>query len=199
MPIAGVIFDLDGTLVESCLDFEAMRVEMELPPGVAILEALDEMPATRRARCVEILDRHERQGVERAHLMPGADVLCAALRQRGIRQAVLTRNSRPCTLATLSRFGLEFDPVVTREDAPPKPDPTAILEICHRWKLPAQQVVMLGDYVFDLEAGRAAGCRTVLFSRGRKDEQRQAWRRLYDFDLADFEQAAQLLEWLAGQ
>jgi len=38
--IRGIIFDLDGTLADSQLDFDAMRREMELPLGLPILEAL---------------------------------------------------------------------------------------------------------------------------------------------------------------
>lgn len=40
----GVIFDLDGTLVDSGLDFDSMRREMGLDPGTPILESLATLP-----------------------------------------------------------------------------------------------------------------------------------------------------------
>jgi len=195
--IAGVIFDLDGTLVDSGLDFEGMRREMGLPPGTPILEALDGLDSDEARRCEAILDRHERLGVARARLMPGVAAVMAALEIRRIRRAVLTRNSRRAAMATLERFGLVFDPVVAREDAPPKPDPTAIWDICKRWEVEPKQVVMIGDYRFDIEAGRRAGSRTVLYTRGR-DASEIPYREAADYCLGCFSEAAGLLEWLGG-
>ncbi len=43
-PARGVIFDLDGTLVDSGLDFDEMRREMQLPPRQPILEAIARLP-----------------------------------------------------------------------------------------------------------------------------------------------------------
>ena len=53
MAIRGVIFDLDGTLIDSGLDFEQMRREMEFAPGRWILETialLEEGPRKERCR-----------------------------------------------------------------------------------------------------------------------------------------------------
>ena len=73
MKIHGVIFDLDGTLVDSGLDFPQMRREMGLPAGMPILEGLAEIgPGERFNECLRILDRHEQEAAERATLMPGA-------------------------------------------------------------------------------------------------------------------------------
>src|SRR3954470_20937385 len=96
--LRGVIFDLDGTLVDSGLDFDAIRREMSLPVGVPILEALAEIaPGQRLDDCLQILHRHERAGAERAAVMPGARELLDALRERGLEQGLLTRNSRHST------------------------------------------------------------------------------------------------------
>src|SRR5206468_1809626 len=99
----GVVFDLDGTLVDSRLDFDAMRREMELPPNQPILESLARLEPRQAERCHKILHRHELAGAERADLLPGVRELVAALHALGIRQAVATRNSRRITEATLAR------------------------------------------------------------------------------------------------
>ena len=194
--LRGVIFDLDGTLVESYLDFDRMRGEMDLPAGVPILETLATLPAERAARCWEILQRHEMQGVERAELISGVPEFLAVLKQKQVRTSVFTRNSRSCTLATLERFGLTFDTVLSRDDAPPKPHPQGILDICRRWKMEPAETAVLGDYVFDLKAGRAAGARTVLFARGNTPEQIAAWTPDADLILHDFSEPGPLLDWL---
>ena len=194
-PVLGVVFDLDGTLVDSALDFDAIRREMELPRGTPLLEAIAALPEERAVRCRDILARNEREGAERATLMPGAEELVSLLASRGVRQAVLTRNSRDTALTTLARLGLSFELVFGRDDAPHKPDPTAICRACEAWQLPREQVAIVGDYLFDLEAGRRAGVRTVLYTAGR-DLRGVAWTALADFQLVCFTRAAELLAWL---
>ena len=58
----GVIFDLDGTLVDSGLDFNEIRAELALPAGQPILEAIATMSKDDAARCQEVLARHELEG-----------------------------------------------------------------------------------------------------------------------------------------
>ena len=162
--IRGIVFDMDGTLVDSRLDFDAMRREMELPHQMPILEAVTRLPPAHAARCQAILDRHEREGVQRATLLPGAAELLAELRARGIRLAIATRNSHFHTDATLRKLAVQVDFALTRDDGPVKPDPWAAVHACTRWQSPPQQVAVIGDYRFDIECGRAAGCRTVLLT-----------------------------------
>jgi HAD superfamily hydrolase (TIGR01549 family) len=164
MPIRGLIFDLDGTLVDSQLDFDAVRAEMCLPEGMGILESLTKLPAEHAERCRVILDRHERAGAERSSLLPGVrEVLEAATRNKW-HQAVVTRNSRSVAEATLRGVGLHFVHVLTRDDGPVKPHPWPIEHLCREWQLPPSEVAMIGDYRFDVECGQAAGARTVLLT-----------------------------------
>src|SRR5438128_2539107 len=80
----------------------------------------------------------------------------------------LTRNSRSVAEAVLARCGLAtFDPVVTRNDAPFKPQPEGLWRICKAWGVEPPEVLMLGDYVYDIQVGRNAGARTALLTRGR--------------------------------
>jgi len=167
MPGPGIIFDMDGTLVDSGLDFAAMRCEMGLPDGEPLLEAIAELPDAQARRCWQILERHESEGADRATLIEGVSEFLAELHRRRWPTAVLTRNSREMTAATLRRFGLRFDTVMTRDDGPIKPDPASIHAICAKWNLHPNQAVMIGDYRFDIEAGRRAGTRTVLYTKGR--------------------------------
>ena len=195
----GLIFDLDGTLVASGLDFDLMRAEMRLPSGVPLLETIAELPAADQQRCEEILHRHELAGAARAELMPGVGLFLDRLAERGLRRAIVTRNSRLHTLPLLARLGLDFDPVVTRDDGPVKPDPASILEICRQWQTRPDRVIVLGDYRYDLELGHRAGAKSVLYLGGRSREQLPDWALSADFVLASFLEPDDFFAWLDRQ
>ena len=69
--LAGIIFDIDGTLVDSGLDFRGIRADMNLPDEAPILEAIAEMPAEEAARCRQVLARHEERGAAQGVPFPG--------------------------------------------------------------------------------------------------------------------------------
>lgn len=62
--------------------------------------------------------------------------------------------------------GQVFSPIITREFRPPKPDPAGILHIARNWGLEdgGGRLVMVGDSIDDLTAGRRAGAVTVLLA-----------------------------------
>jgi HAD superfamily hydrolase (TIGR01509 family) len=197
--IDGIIFDLDGTLVDSGLDFELMRRQMRLPSGVPLLETIDELSPADRQRCNEILHRHELAGAARAELMPGVETFLDRLAERGLRRAVVTRNSRTLTLPLLQRLGLDFDPVLSRDDGPVKPDPASIWEICRVWGTLANRVVVMGDYRFDLELARRAGAKSVFYLGARSREPLPDWAGMADFVLASFSEPDGFFAWLDRQ
>lgn len=157
-----VIFDLDGTLTEPLLDFEAIRREIGIAPGLPILEALEGRDQAFREWAEGILRRHELDAIAAATLADGCVELLALLEARGIPTAILTRNMREAVDAFIRRFGFHFRAVFTREDGPPKPSPRGALALCEALGFPGAQTLAVGDYKYDVIAARGAGCRTAL-------------------------------------
>ena len=193
--LRGLIFDLDNTLVDSQLDFDQMRRDMDLPAGQPILESIVQLPAERAARCREILHRHEQVGAERATLLPGARELLAEVTRRGIHQAIATRNSRSIAEATLRRVGISIEVVLTRDCGPIKPDPWPVLHACRQWGLTPAEVAVVGDFKFDVQCGRSAGAKTVLLTH-EADPASYANEEGADLVLSSLADFPRLLAWL---
>lgn len=171
-PPRAVIFDLDGTLTEPLLDFDAMRTEIGLLPGLPILEQLAAGDAALRARGEAILRRHEREAIGLATLADGCLELLRHLHARAIPAAILTRNMREVVEIFLRRFALGgmFAASFTREDGAPKPSPEGVIQLCGRLGVPPAHALMVGDYKFDVLAGRRAGCRAALVCPAAPDD-----------------------------
>lgn len=195
-PVRGVIFDLDGTLVRTHLDYEAMRREIGVPAGTPLLEAVDRLDGPAKVRALDVLHRHESAAARAAEVHHGVVECLAWLDARGLRRGVLSRNCRAAVFHALETCGLRFDPVLAREDAPYKPSPEGIWAICRGWGFDPAEVVMVGDYAFDIQAGRNAGARTALITHGR------SWAFAGQADVAfeGFPALPGVLEsWLAGR
>jgi HAD superfamily hydrolase (TIGR01549 family) len=157
-----VIFDMDGTITQELLDFDAIRRDIGLKDREPILEAIEKLTPEERERAEAILHEHEITAAGKCELNEGAVETLAELKRRGIRTALLTRNSAHCAKVVLERHGLSFDYVASREDRPHKPHPESILNIVRRFNVEKAQTFMVGDYLYDLEAASAAGVRSVL-------------------------------------
>ena len=159
------IFDLDGTLTIAQHDFDAIRRKLGIVERAPILESLAAMPEAEAREKKAWLDEMEAELAAQAHAAPGAHSLLSRLRDEGHRMGILTRNSKPnahiCLEATQLADFFEAADVMGRDEAPPKPSPVGIQKLLGGWSRRPDEAVMLGDYHYDLDAGRNAGTMTV--------------------------------------
>jgi HAD superfamily hydrolase (TIGR01509 family) len=168
------IFDLDGTLTVSAHDFEHMRRELGLEPQVPILEALRAIPEDEAAPLWEALNELEFYYAGKASIMQGANELLQKLHDNGRQLAILTRNTMPVVKHTLEACSIDqffpLDHILDRDSCIPKPSPDGIQRLLKFWRADADDTVMVGDFLYDLEAGKGAGVATVhLDTRGDVD------------------------------
>ncbi|MEP4484611.1 MAG: HAD family hydrolase [Halioglobus sp.] len=162
--LRGIIFDLDGTLVDSQLDFAGMRRETGCPEQHGLLEHIDTLADEDARREAEaVVHRYEMRGAHAANWMPGAESLLKRLADSPLPAGIVTRNSRSAAQLTLSKLGAPPLDLITRECAAPKPDPEGLLQLAARWQLAPSVLAYVGDFRYDLEAARRANMTSVLF------------------------------------
>lgn len=187
--VKAVLFDLDGTLVDSAPDLGAAADEMRTDRGLPALPLADyrpmagagargmlgvafgitpdspEFPALRE----EFFVRYERRMLTGTHVFDGVAQLVQALVEQGVLWGVVTnkqrRFSEPLT-AAIPLFA-SAGAIVSGDSTPhAKPHPEPLLEAARRLGVPPQECVYVGDDERDIVAGRAAGMRTVAATYG---------------------------------
>ena len=160
---------MDGTLTHAIHDFDAIRMELGLPEGKPILEALAELPASEAQPLHKQLNEIELEIAHQSSAAPGAAALLEQLTANGCRLGILTRNNAVNISATLQAAGLDHffaaNTRISRDCAAPKPNPDGIHLLLERWGTQAETAVMVGDHLFDLDTGRNAGTATIHVDR----------------------------------
>jgi hydrogenase expression/formation protein HypE len=174
MLIKAVVFDFDGTLTEpGSLDFAAIREAIGCPSRQPILEHIESLPSkAQQEECLRILDQFEITAAQDSRPNAGAENLVRYLRNRKLKLGIVSRNSLGSIRRALENFpaisASDFDAIVSRDDfAIPKPSPDAVLALSKRFAVPAEEMLVVGDYIFDIEAGRRAGARTAFLTNRR--------------------------------
>lgn len=185
---SGIIFDLDGTLVDTLADLtqavnHAVRESCAVPwtqdqvrpmlgEGLTALIALASGMGGGAGvgRMVEAFrDYYSDHLLDETHLYPGVAALLEKISARRVSLAVLSNKPDDFVVRIVESLlgGVPF--VCVRgmtESAPPKPDPTSALAICEAMALPVDRVVFVGDSVIDLETARRCGMRSVAATWG---------------------------------
>ncbi|KAL0942529.1 had superfamily [Colletotrichum truncatum] len=184
--LKGIVFDVDGTLCEpQTYMFKEMRDALKITKSVDILDHIYALPTTEaQETAMESIREIERTAMAAQVAQPGLIELMSYLDSRGVRKGICTRNFDAPVAHLLGKFleGSLFEPIVTRDFRPPKPDPAGIMHIAKSWGLvsksseaitdgevsgeqgDASGLIMVGDSIDDMTAGRRAGAATVLLA-----------------------------------
>lgn len=163
-----IVFDLDGTLIDSPLCLKSIRAQLDIPEGQYILEYIEKLPMKSKLEKLQKLEVLELAAAKDAVVFPGVLDLLKELAVRKIHSGILTRNCRLATHHVIRSLELNITMTITREDAPPKPDPTGINNFLNHWNLKSHELLFVGDFGFDIECGKKAGVKTALFTNGQE-------------------------------
>jgi phosphoglycolate phosphatase-like HAD superfamily hydrolase len=182
MTLRGMIFDIDGTLVDTNpahvlawqrafarfeYDVPIERIEIEIGKGgdKLVPSVLGEAVEARIGEALRRAQKEEFLAIARSEhfrLFPGVPEIFTALHDRGIRSALATSSDEKHLQATLTSAGLDLttfvDVVVTKSDAvESKPAPDIVVTTVERLGLSTAECAMLGDTVYDAQACLSAG------------------------------------------
>ena len=182
--IRALVFDFDGTLVQTRIDFKRMRLAIiqHLENWDLNEEILDrdayvlELVAKGRAvlgdthdrgeafvqGAMQIIETIEMETCPHASPFPGVQETLKQLSRMGYGIGIITRNGRKGVDAVTSRCDLCYDVLLTRNDVERvKPHPEHLEKALGLLGMPPHQAAMIGDHPTDMVCGKAAGAAAI--------------------------------------
>ena len=150
-----VVFDMDGTVFTSHLDWLKIREELNIPHGGNILKEIYKNNQVDKTR-LRILENYEKENTLKTKPIKGISDFLFYLQRRNITTVLLTNNNRENTHYLLEKFHLEFDLVITRELKLWKPDPEAFFYAMKKTGYTSEETISIGDSHYDVKASRRA-------------------------------------------
>lgn len=193
----GIIFDLDGTLLNSLDDIAdaangalsqlgfpthpAENYRYYVGDGVKILieRILPENVRCEKTvfdECLKVYSDLYMHGWDRkTRPYPGIPELLACIDRCGLKKGVFSNKPAPCTERCVSTLLREwtFDAVVGQKDGviPKKPDPTGGLVIMKQWGMTPEEILYCGDTKTDMQTARNAGFYSIGVTWGFRPEE----------------------------
>ncbi len=187
MPIKLIIFDLDGTLVDSSIDIaNAINYALEgagtpvvtvkqtislIGEGITrLFEKIIEnygITADRDLIIARFLDHYSAHLVDNTTVYPGVKETLEAL--KGFRKAVISNKREELSQRVLDLLGIRkyFDLIVGSDTtAERKPSPVPVQHVLSRLDINPDSAVIVGDSNLDIGAGKAAGISTIAVTYG---------------------------------
>lgn len=183
-----VLFDLDGTLVDTAPDMVAVLQDLQRDHGLDPVEyatarsyvsngalglvglAFPNADAEFRDQLYrEYLDRYELAVCSESSVFPGLLEILEELERRACPWGVVTNKPARMTNPLLEKLGLghRASCAISGDTLPQrKPDPAPLLHAAELIRVAAENTVYVGDALRDIQAGKAAGMRTIAAAYG---------------------------------
>jgi len=180
--IRAMVFDFDGTLAATNIDFALMRAEvLEVAARWGLRERVDDNRYILEivAQVIELLPDDDARGrfhedaeaaMQRVELIAsyaaepfaGVPEALQSLLDAGLRVGVITRNCRTGVAAVMERHPIPHEVLLTRDDVDfVKPHPSHLRLALDELGVSEDCTLMVGDHITDIETGHSAGVRAA--------------------------------------
>ncbi len=199
-----ILFDLDGTLADTAPNLAAAVNKMRHARGMPMLSLGQLRPfasagargllggafgidATHRdfvAMIEEFLGNYTADLDSATVLFPGIEALLAELSAHHVRWGIVTNKITRLTQPLVERLGLNHASCIVSGDttAHAKPHPAPLLYAAQQLQLTPTQIAYIGDDLRDIQAGRAAGMKTIAATYGYSEHSPEKWQADYIID-----------------
>ncbi|ANU38779.1 HAD-IA family hydrolase [Vibrio scophthalmi] len=166
--LRAIVFDLDNTLVSSNMDFTWLRNQVGCPQHLDLLSYTNSIDCpNQRAIAQQQILNHEINDAQRSHTMPGCRDLLTFIEHQALHTAIITRNCLQAAQLKVSHNKLNITRIISREHYPPKPSPLSLLALADDWQITADELLYVGDHLYDLEAAANAQMPSCLVTHGQ--------------------------------
>lgn len=200
--IKGIVFDLDGTLIHSTIDFVKMKRRMikileenNIPRGIfspqqttVVIQSeseniwkkqkkTDAEKIEIRKKIEKIMNQGELEAIPEIKEIEGTANTLKAFKKKGFKLAILTRSHHAYAVEALIKIRIHqyFDLILGRDETPkPKPYAEALQHTSMLMGLGIDEILFVGDNHIDYQSAVNAGCSFVGVRTGPRGE--QSWR-----------------------
>ncbi len=204
--VKGVIFDFDGTLVISPIQFEEIKEKilkearernLKFKNELPILELLDFIKKENGKKGKDfyvigqnILKEKEIEASQKAKPRKNLLKTLNQLKKNNIKIGIITRNCRESVINVINKFSIPYDIILTRDDVKKVKPNTYHIEKCLKlMNLKRNEVILVGDHPFDIICGKKLGIKTIGIKNENIDE-RLLYKEGVDFlidEISDIE------------
>lgn len=165
--IKAIVFDLDNTLVSSDMNFFWLRDELGCPAGIDLLTFADDIACpNQRADVAQLILDHEMEDARSSYPMPGCASILRYIETQAMHTAIITRNCFEAASTKVQHNNLNISRIISREHFAPKPAPDALNSLANEWQLFPNEILYVGDYLYDLQSAFNANMPSCLVTHG---------------------------------
>ena len=169
MIIKGIIFDMDGTIVDAPYDWKKIKSDLDTQ-GKPILQYIRGLAEPEKTKKWNLLEKIEKEATAKAVLKEGIFDFLDFIKQYHIKSALVTNNSFENVSFLIKKFKFDFDLLLSRESGLWKPSAKPFHKVLNEFHMTSQECCVVGDSLFDVYAAEAADIEHIFILNGDREK-----------------------------
>jgi HAD superfamily hydrolase (TIGR01549 family) len=137
------------------------------PKDIDLLDFVAALPESQQVDANELLVEYEINDAVGAKKLAGTEQILTLLAELSLPCAIVTRNCRQAAIIKIENNNINIEILLTREDHKAKPAPDALLHLAELWQLAPENLLYVGDYLYDLQTAKNANTMSCFINYGK--------------------------------